>query len=218
MREFAELDAGVCALTAGATLGGRDALFEVLAAILHLGDVAFEGEDKAVLDAAGQKALDAAAAALQYTPGELLLQLTERWIAAGPSEEICITLAPAEARQVRDAVAKAIYQRLFLFYVEQLNAQLSPAALRGALGTPRAVTATRRGSLQRAMSRSGLSEKVVGLLDIFGFESLAVNGLEQICINLANERLHSLFLSYVFHGLPPSQVRVRVRVKTKICK
>ena len=57
MREFAELDAGVCALTAGATLGGRDALFEVLAAILHLGDVAFEGEDKAVLDAAGQKAL-----------------------------------------------------------------------------------------------------------------------------------------------------------------
>ena len=94
----------MCALTAGATLGGRDALFEVLAAILHLGDVAFEGEDKAVLDAAGQKALDAAAAALQYTPGELLLQLTERWIAAGPSEEICITLAPAEARQVLEAL------------------------------------------------------------------------------------------------------------------
>ena len=245
-------------------------MYEVLAAILHLGDVTFEGEEQAVLDAAGQKALDAAAAALQYTPRELLLQLTERWIAAGPSEEICITLAPAEARQVRDAVAKAIYQRLFLFYVAQLNAQLSPAALReagaGGGGKP---ALTRAASLQHTMSQQGLSEKVVGLLDIFGFESLSVNGLEQapparvgpglgvratglglgpqasssrspllrrcllwptvrgpghgrlhatraacprqICINLANERLHSLFLSYVFHGLPPSQLKILLR-------
>ena len=35
--------------------------------------------------------------------------------------------------------------------------------------------------------------------------------LTQICINLANERLHSLFLSYVFHGLPPSQLKILLR-------
>ena len=29
----------------------------------------------------------------------------------------------------------------------------------------------------------------MGLLDVFGFESLHENGLEQICINMANERL-----------------------------
>ena len=301
--EFAEFDAGVCAC--GGALGGREALYEVLAAILHLGDVTFEGKsgpsghgEQAVPDVAGQKALGAAAAALQYTPEDLLLQLTERWIAAGPSEEICITLAPAEARQVRDAVAKAIYQRLFVFYVAQLNTQLSPAALSTSGAAGGRPELTRTASLQRTMSQCGLAEKVVGLLDIFGFESLSVNGLEQarpwargagtgtgcslgaaaveppqppqppqqpqqpqqplphsyfsgpsrslpsslrrdatlwpphsalagpgqaafysrcvacpwqICINLANERLHSLFLSYVFHGLPPSQLKILLK-------
>ena len=59
------------------------------------------GDEKATPDAAGATALDAAGAALRYGAAELLQQLTERWIAAGPSEEICITLAPAEARQAR---------------------------------------------------------------------------------------------------------------------
>jgi hypothetical protein len=41
----------------------------------------------------------------------------------------------------------------------------------------------------------------IGLLDVFGFESLAHNSLEQLLINYANERLHALFLSHAFMGM-----------------
>ena len=44
----------------------------------------------------------------------------------------------------------------------------------------------------------------VGLLDVYGFESFQQNGLEQLCINYANEKLQQY---YVNNFLKLQQVR-----------
>ena len=75
---------------------------------------------------------------------------------------------------MRDALAKALYDRIFRWIVNRINQLLAP-------------TATQM-----------MDEREIGILDIFGFETFKENSFEQLCINMANEQLQFFFVEHVF--------------------
>lgn len=48
------------------------------------------------------------------------------------------------------------------------------------------------------LSQNRANRRSIGILDIFGFEILKKNSLEQFFINFANEKLQQLYVSYIF--------------------
>uniref|UniRef100_A0A7S3VIZ6 Myosin motor domain-containing protein n=1 Tax=Dunaliella tertiolecta TaxID=3047 RepID=A0A7S3VIZ6_DUNTE len=56
-------------------------------------------------------------------------------------------------------------------------------------------------------TREGGCKHTIGLLDIYGFESFDTNDLEQLCINLANEKLQQHFNQHVFKWEQAEYVR-----------
>lgn len=84
-------------------------------------------------------------------------------------DQVTSPLSREMAIYARDALAKAIYDRLFTWLVTRLNKSLH----------------TNRPSAKNA---------VMGILDIYGFEIFKKNSFEQFCINFCNEKLQQLFI------------------------
>lgn len=85
----------------------------------------------------------------------------------------------------RDTLSKDLFERLFGWLVKKLNFIIMPQE---DLANFKNIDFEQLESTRFA----------IGLLDIFGFEVLKINSLEQICINYTNEKLQQLYISYVF--------------------
>lgn len=143
-------------------------IFKVVAVVLHIGNIAFEDSgDKdggSMVSSKSKNALNFAAQLLDVSPEELKMSLTTRKMSAGGSD-MRVPLKPEQACAARDALAKALYTKLFDHIVGQIN-QCFPF---------------------------NTSFTFIGVLDIAGFEYYEFNSFEQFCINYCNEKLQQLF-------------------------
>ncbi|KAJ4805624.1 Myosin [Rhynchospora pubera] len=152
----------------------QDAIFRVVAAILHLGNVEFsdgEENDSSVLrDEKSRFHLNTAAELFMCDANELESSLCKRVIVTR-GEKITKNLDPRAAALSRDGLAKTVYSRLFDWLVNRIN---------------------------DSIGQDPNSKFLIGVLDIYGFECFKTNSFEQFCINLTNEKLQQHFNQHVF--------------------
>lgn len=101
-------------------------------------------------------------------------------------EVFAVPLTPEKAKESADAFAKEIYAKTFLWLVRTINDATSAEK-----------NYSRTGSSRAAPSQYG----IIGLLDIFGFETFEVNRFEQLCINYCNEKLQQKFTQDIFRSV-----------------
>ncbi|KAL1779953.1 myosin XVB [Sigmodon hispidus] len=141
-------------------------VWAVLATILHLGNICFsssERESQEVAAVSSWAEIHLAARLLRVPPERLEGAVTKR-VMDTPYGQVSRSLPVESSIDARDALAKALYTRLFSRLLKQINERLAPPREAGSVGT-------------------------ITVVDAYGFEALRVNGLEQLCSNLASERL-----------------------------
>ncbi|EOA23412.1 hypothetical protein CARUB_v10016593mg [Capsella rubella] len=152
----------------------QDAIFRVVAAILHLGNIEFsKGEDadsSSLKDEQSMFHLEMTSELLMCDPHSLEDALCKRMMVT-PEEVIKRSLDPLGAAVSRDGLAKTIYSRLFDWLVNKINISIG---------------------------QDSHSRRLIGVLDIYGFESFKTNSFEQFCINYTNEKLQQHFNQHVF--------------------
>lgn len=151
-----------------------DNIFQLLAAILHLGNFDYKPIIQSNMEGCellSMKSLERVANLLGTNSAQLASALTKRSLTT-QNDTVSLVLSVQQAGQVRDAFVKAIYGNLFIYIVNKINAVIKP----------------------QVMS----TDRYLGVLDIFGFENFKNNSFEQLCINLANENLQQFFIRHIF--------------------
>ncbi|XP_059179629.1 myosin-IIIb-like [Physella acuta] len=154
-------------------------VYAILVAILHTGNIEFTAKDSGyggeacVVSNTELISIVSELLGLDYT--DLLECLTTSGMVA-KGEVIIRDNSVQEAMDARDAMAKALYGRLFSWIVNRISTLLKPDH----------------------NDRNVDQFYTVGLLDIFGFENFKTNSFEQLCINIANEQIQYYFNQHIF--------------------
>ncbi|XP_069784734.1 unconventional myosin-Vb-like [Narcine bancroftii] len=163
--------------TAFTTLGFSESyqmeIFQIIASILHLGNINFQSNDRdgeRSFVHSNNKHLHRFCELLGLEQNQMAYWLSHRKLVT-LNETYIKSMTTKQATGSRDALAKHIYGQLFNWIVNQIDKTLKSC------------------SKQRSF---------IGLLDIYGFETFERNSFEQFCINYANEKLQQKFNLHVF--------------------
>ncbi|CAM9140833.1 unnamed protein product [Ectocarpus fasciculatus] len=211
--------------TLGFEADDKAAVFRVLAALLHLGNVHFEETESPAQGAAKAKicrtgsslsssngsssgdgaGLAKAAGLLGLDEDTLARKVMWRAIMTPGKSLHEIALTARESSDNLSALSKHTYGKLFTWVVAFVN-RCHQQHVRG-------VTLDK--------GAAGLSGEIdddednrssfIGILDIFGFEIMATNSFEQLCINFANEVLQRQFNHHIFVLEQASGIRYTLR-------
>lgn len=148
-----------------------DMLYNLIASILHMGNIEFEpdGEGSRVKGSSSGAAA-AAALLLGVESSRLTTSFSEKHVQMARGETVTMSLNVAQAADTRDTLAKALYSNVFDCVVKKVNETL----------------------------KTSIAPFSIGILDIFGFEIFEINSFEQLSINYANEKLQLHFNEVIF--------------------
>ncbi|NXR07802.1 MYO1A protein, partial [Semnornis frantzii] len=147
------------------------ALLEVTAVVLKLGNVqlssSYQASGMEACSITEPQELKEICSLIRLDPSVLEQALCSRTVKAR-NESVLTTLSVPQGYYGRDALAKNIYSRLFDWLVNRINASIQV--------------------------KPGKQRKVMGVLDIYGFEIFQDNSFEQFIINYCNEKLQQIFI------------------------
>mmetsp|Transcript_18076 Transcript_18076/g.22259 ORF Transcript_18076/g.22259 Transcript_18076/m.22259 type:complete len:799 (-) Transcript_18076:2314-4710(-) len=161
----------------GVTEKEKDDLFSLISAIIFIGEIHFDADakDEATLKEAEATIIDSACELLGISKDLLEKTLTMRSIKLPKEKEpILKPRNVVEANDIKHVLAKDLYSKIFDHLVTIVNRSLKP---------------------KRPIKKNS---NFIGVLDIFGFESFAINSFEQLCINYCNEKLQYHFNNHIF--------------------
>ncbi|ELW53085.1 Myosin-8 [Tupaia chinensis] len=155
----------------GFTNEEKVSIYKLTGAVMHYGNMKFkqkQREEQAEPD--GTEVADKAAYLQSLNSADLLKALCYPRVKVG-NEYVTKGQTVEQVYNAVGALAKAIYEKMFLWMVTRINQQLDTKQPR---------------------------QYFIGVLDIAGFEIFDFNSLEQLCINFTNEKLQQFFNHHMF--------------------
>jgi myosin-5 len=167
----------------GVTGDTLQTLWRAICIVLQLGNLEFapkSGDEEDASQIASLDELQSLSELMGIDSDKLATALTIRNVEAR-SEKIQVPLTAEKAKESTDAFGKEIYAKTFLWLVRTIND----------------ATCAEKNYENGRTANFG----IIGLLDIFGFETFETNRFEQLCINYANEKLQQKFTQDVFRSV-----------------
>lgn len=147
-------------------------IFRSLLAILHLVHLDFSEDDDGYSYITNENYVDIISSLLNINRDDLLKLLTSIEI---KSANQFVPLTKMQSEISRDSLAQEMYNNIFHYIVNQINEEISLDE-------------------DNDIDDCGY----ISILDISGYESTNVNGLEQLCINYTNDKFQQLFNELIY--------------------